>query len=122
MNIHTETINGADIAVIDENPPLIENEQDALDFMMTVYHETGCNRMIIRKDALTEDFFVLSTGLAGKLLQKFVNYRCKLAVVGDFSAYTSGALRDFIRECNRGSDIFFVSSRQEALEKLSASG
>ncbi|NCU17310.1 DUF4180 domain-containing protein [Bacillus sp. P1(2020)] len=39
--------------------------------------------------------------------------------IEDFSQYTSKALNDFIYECNNGNDIFFVSSEQEALEKLS---
>lgn len=36
------------------------------------------------------------------------------------SEYTSKPLRDFIYESNKGKDIFFVSSEDEALKKLSS--
>ena len=39
--------------------------------------------------------------------------------VGDFSGYTSKPLKDFIYESNKGRDIFFVSSEEDAIEKLS---
>ncbi len=37
---------------------------------------------------------------------------------GDFSRYTSKPLRDFIYESNNGSHIFFVSTEDDAIEKL----
>ena len=45
----------------------------------------------------------------------------RAAIFGDFSAYTevSKSLRDFIYECNRGTAVFFVPTRQEAEERLS---
>lgn len=49
---------------------------------------------------------------------KFINYGAKLAVYGDYSGYTSKPLRDFIRESNRGRDIFFPATRQEAILRL----
>ena len=35
---------------------------------------------------LSPDFLRLSTGLAGDVLQKFVNYGLRVAIVGDVSA------------------------------------
>ena len=60
----------------------------------------------------------MSTGLAGAVLQKFINYGAKLAVYGDYSGYTSKPLRDFIRESNHGKDFFFVSTMKEAVQRL----
>lgn len=57
-------------------------------------------------------------GLAGEILEKFIQYRIKMAVYGDFSCYTSKPLRDFIYESNHGSDFFFVPEREEALRLL----
>ncbi|MCI1113670.1 DUF4180 domain-containing protein, partial [Stenotrophomonas maltophilia] len=57
--------------------------------------------------------------LAGEILQKFINYRVKIAVVGDFSVYSSQSLKDFIYESNKGNDIFFLPTEQQAIEKLS---
>ena len=98
---------------------LVSTAQEAMDLIATARYETGCEALILPKAALAEDFFKLSTGLAGEVLQKFVNYGMRVAIVGDFSRYTSKPLRDFIRESNRGKTVFFVPTEQEALEKLS---
>lgn len=93
--------------------------QSALDFIATVGFETGCKRIILNKSAICDDFFDLSTRLAGEVLQKFINYNIKIAIVGDFSSYTSKSLKDFIYECNKGKDIFFLQNEKQAIEKLS---
>ena len=54
----------------------------------------------------------------GDILQKFINYQVKLAIVGDFSVYENQSLRDFIYESNKGKDIFFLPNEQQAVEKL----
>lgn len=66
------------------------------------------------------DFFRLSTRLAGDFLQKFVIYRVRIAIVGDLSAFVaeSEALRDFVRESNRGKDIWFVADLTELETRL----
>lgn len=97
---------------------LLTDGQTALDLMMTVQYETNSSRIALNKEAITADFFDLRCGLAGEILQKFSNYRMKLAIYGDFSAYTSQALRDFMRECNQGQTVFFTADRQEALQRL----
>ena len=42
----------------------------------------------------------------------------KLAIVGDFDKYESKSLKAFIYECNRGKDIFFTGSIDEAVTML----
>lgn len=91
---------------------------DAMELIASARYETGCEALILPKEALSEDFFRLSTGLAGEVLQKFVNYQMKVAILGDFSGYTSKPLQDFIRESNRGKTVFFVETEAQALEKL----
>lgn len=93
---------------------------DAMDLIASARYETGCEALILPKESLGEDFFRLSTGLAGEVLQKFVNYQMKVAIVGDFSGYTSKPLQDFIRESNRGKTVFFPTTEAEALQRLSA--
>lgn len=74
--------------------------------------------MVLYKESLNESFFDLKTGLAGEILQKFSNYRFKLAIVGDFSHYTSKSLRDFIYECNKGNMVYFKDDLDSALSAL----
>lgn len=118
MNIETISQGGTQVAVVTAAEPLITDLQSALDLIATVHFESGCRRIALYKEAVCEDFFELRTGLAGEVLQKFVNYGTKLAVIGDFGRYDSKALRDFIRESNRGRDIFFLATREEAVKKL----
>ena len=119
MNIEYVQVNGTDIAVVSGDQAEIGTPQAALELAMTVKYEAGTERVAIDKEALGEDFFILSTGVAGEILQKFVNYHVKAAVFGDYSRYTSKPLRDFIYESNQGRHFFFAATREEALERLS---
>ncbi|MDE7019291.1 MAG: DUF4180 domain-containing protein [Lachnospiraceae bacterium] len=118
MNIEHLKNDGTDIAVVSSDEKVIVDVQSALDLAMTVKYETGALKIIINKLAVCEDFFILSTGMAGEILQKFTNYHVKMAIFGDFSHYTSKPLKDFIYESNNGKDFFFVSTREEAVQKL----
>ena len=106
------------IALVTGSEKIITDVQSALDLAMSVKYDTGTNKIVIDKTAIAGDFFILSTGLAGEILQKFVNYDVKIAIYGDYSKYTSKPLKDFIYESDQGKDIFFVSTRDEAIEKL----
>ena len=119
MKINTIKENNIEIAVLNSSDILITDVQSALDLIATVGFETGCYRIILDKSSICEDFFNLKTKLAGDILQKFVNYHVKIAIVGDFSAYTSKSLKDFIYESNKGKDIFFLPDEKQAIEKLS---
>ena len=99
---------------------MIVDAQTALDLAMTVKYESGAEKIVIDKNLICGDFFILSTGLAGEILQKFMNYHVKVAVYGDYSHYTSKPLKDFIYESNNGKDFFFVATKDEALQKLAA--
>ena len=98
MNIEKVEVDGGNIAVVRSSKILICDVQSALDLMATVQYEAGCNRIIINKSLLSESFFDLKTRFAGEVLQKFSNYRVKVAIIGDFSAYSGQSLKDFIYE------------------------
>ncbi len=118
MNIEYVNVNGTDVAVVSGDTAEVATPQSALDLAMTVNYESGGSRIALDKRVLVEDFFILSTGVAGEILQKFVNYRVKAAIYGDYSHYTSKPLRDFLYESNKGKHVFFAASRAEALEWL----
>ncbi len=107
------------IAIVNSNEIIIKDVTSAVDFAIEIKRKTNCNKIALNKTAISEDFFVLSSGLAGEILQKFVNYDIKFAIYGDFSKYTSKPLKDFIYESNRGKDVFFVATADEAKEMLS---
>lgn len=110
--------NNNSIVYIESEDILITDSQSALDLMMTVKYDRDCSRITLDKKNICEEFFKLSSGIAGEVLQKFINYNTKLSIIGNFSMYKSKPLHDFIYECNKGNDIFFVSNLEQAIERL----
>jgi hypothetical protein len=98
---------------------VINKVQDALDLMANASYMDARN-IILHEKNLNPEFFNLSSRLAGDILQKFTNYQVKVAIIGDFSKYTSKSLKDFIYECNKGRMIFFIPDIEQAKEKLFA--
>ena len=118
MTIHSITKNNIVCAVIESDTMVITDAQSALDILTTAKYEAGTKNIVISKELITEDFFILSHGLAGEVLQKYINYGGRIAIYGDYSHYTSKPLKDFIYESNKGKDIFFVATEDEAIEML----
>ncbi|MCI8734550.1 MAG: DUF4180 domain-containing protein [Clostridia bacterium] len=118
MQIEIITLNGITTAHVTADERVIIDAQTALDLMMTVKYETGTENIAISKNLIVDDFFILSSGLAGEILQKFINYGFRIAIYGDFSKFTSKPLKDFMYESNKGRDIFFTDSLEKATEKL----
>ncbi|MFL5296153.1 MAG: DUF4180 domain-containing protein [Phenylobacterium sp.] len=73
---------------------------------------------------LGPDFLRLSSGVAGEVLQKLVNYRHHAVVLGDVAeaAAASVPLRDFIRESNRGKSVWFVDDLSALEARLADQG
>jgi hypothetical protein len=70
----------------------------------------GASVVVLPAAMLPEGFFDLRSGVAGSLIQRLVNYRLQVAVVGDIDAHLarSGALRAFVAESNRGRHVWFL--------------
>ena len=120
MQLKETQINGIKIAVVkpDGCEKIVTDARSALDLAMTAQYELGISRIAVPKEALADAFFILSTGLAGEILQKYVNYHVKLAIFGDFSHYTSKPLHDFMYESNNGNDVFFAATELAAIDAL----
>lgn len=104
---------GVPVLVCGADGPPLASTQDALDLIGAAFSRADVVAVPVAR--LDERFFTLRTGLAGEIMQKFTNYRVRLAVVGDISAHlaASAALRDLVRESNRGSQIWFVADLDE---------
>ncbi len=120
MQIEKITQNNTDVARVSSDSTVICDVQSALDLIMSVKYQTGIKNIAISKTLITDKFFVLSNGLAGEILQKFINYKFRIAIYGDYSSYTSKPLKDFIYESNKGRDVFFTDTLEQAVEKLTA--
>ena len=121
MNLTGIEENGVLCVLVESDEPVITDAQSAIDLLMSAQYDVGSKNIVIPKQLVVEDFFVLSTGLAGEVLQKYVNYGGRMAIYGDYSRYTSKPLKDFMYESNKGRDFFFVSTRDEAIAALAKS-
>ena len=86
---------------------LISNPDDTLQLIVDIYYQ-GFDRIVIQEKNVDPAFFDLKTKLAGEILQKFINYKMRLIIVGDFSKYHSDSLQDFIYESNKGKHVNFL--------------
>ncbi len=100
--------------ILPPDGPQIAAEADILDPIGNAGYN-GADLLVIPVGRLSPDFFKLSTGLAGAILQKCMNYQLKVAIVGDISAYTakSSPLRDFVYESNKHGTVRFVTSEAD---------
>ena len=119
MKISVIEAGGVRIAVCESDEAVIFDGQSALDFIVGIGYEHDCYCLVIDKTAIVEGFFDLSSGIAGEVAQKFVNYGFRVAIVGDFSAYSSQALRAYIYESNNGRHLCFVGDVDAAIARLS---
>ena len=118
MELKFTEIPGGRIAEVIAEDIVIRTAQDVLNIMADAgYHDA--RSIIVHRHQLTPDFFELRTGLAGEILQKFSNYRMRLAIIGDFSNESSKSLRDFIYESNKAGRIVFTENTKTAVERFS---
>lgn len=111
----------ADVPVLVCAPdgPAVEVERDATDLIGEGSYQ-GARWVVLPVSRLTDDFFHLRTRIAGDIVQKFATYRMGLIVMGDISPHTesSDALRDFVRESNRGRQLWFVPDTEALQQRL----
>lgn len=114
MEIKTHIINNIRIAEVIASDIIIHSAEDGLDLLGNLYYQDFAKIILYEKN-ITVDFFDLKNGLAGEILQKFSNYRVQLAIIGDFTAYSSKSIKDFMYESNNTKHINFVQTLAEAL-------
>lgn len=115
----TETIAGRPALICPPGGPLLATGRDASDLIGEAL-SAGAELLVIHVERLGPDFLRLSSGLAGEVLQKFVNYRLLPVILGDVSeaAAASAPLREFVRECNRGRAVWFAPDHAALEEQL----
>jgi hypothetical protein len=74
----------------------------------------GAAGLILAEEDLGAEFFDLKTGLAGELLQKFVNYRVRTAIVVPDPERHGERFVELAREHATHPVVRFVRSREEA--------
>lgn len=119
--VQHEEIHGVVVGRLpDDGPALVADEQLA-DLIGTAAF-AGVDLLAIPVGRLDPRFFDLATRRAGELVQKAATYRVRLAVVGDVAAAVaaSAAFAAFVRECDRGSAVWFVADDAALAGRLAA--
>lgn len=111
---------GVQVLMCDPDGPKVVTTEDALDLIGAVF--LGAEVVAVPAERLDERFFSLGTRFAGEIMQKFVNYKLRLAVIGDISRHLedSSALRALVHESNAAGHIWFLSSTEALDERLKA--
>lgn len=99
----------------------LTKEQDALDLVAGCW-ENQTRRLLIHAETLPPEFFQLKTGLAGQVLQKFVNYEIVAAMVVPESVLQEGRFAEMALEANRARQFHFAASEAEAVAWLMEPG
>jgi len=110
----------SEVFVCEPQGQVLRSEQDALDLIgEAIYRRVQW--VAVPAERLHQDFWELSTRVAGEFVAKFANYRHGLAIVGDISVHVaaSSSFRDWVREANRGRQIWFVADLAELERRLS---
>jgi hypothetical protein len=117
------SLNGASILEFAADGPVVRTVQDGVDVIGQARSQSA-DLVILPISRLDPAFFQLRTGLAGEILQKFVIYQVRVVILGDYSELAAGstALRDFIRESNRGNAVWFLASVDEVNERIATEG
>ncbi|MGP4013087.1 DUF4180 domain-containing protein [Streptomyces sp. 4N124] len=113
------TLHGVTVLRCAPDGPPLDGERAALDLI----GDAGWNEaelIAVPVQRVPEAFFQLRSGIAGAIVQKFAQYRLRLAVVGDISQHVadSRALRDFVYESNLGNQLWFLSGYDDLEERL----
>ena len=108
--------NGISVIELIDDSVIINETQDLLD----IVSDYSIKSIILKRENVSEDFFDLSTGFAGEILQKASNYRIRLGIVGDFSNVENKSLRDFIYESNLTKRIVFKPTVEDILKTFLA--
>ncbi len=117
MTINIHEAGDIKVAEVKSDSFVINDKEDGLDLLGNLYFQ-GFDHVVLHKENITPDFFDLKSGIAGEVLQKFSNYRVKLAIIGNFAVHQSKSLKDFIIESNKLGQINFTESLKEAIKKF----
>ncbi|QCI68271.1 DUF4180 domain-containing protein [Phreatobacter stygius] len=114
---------GEQILLCDTDGPIIDDERQATDLIGEAAWQ-GASLLALPVARLGPRFFQLRSGLAGEITQKAVNYRLKLAIIGDISEQlaASNALSAWVREADRRTDLWFQPSLEDLAIALGRAG
>ncbi|MDF2988188.1 MAG: hypothetical protein K0R50_3698 [Eubacterium sp.] len=100
------------IEILSSQSPL-NSEQDALDLIALCW-ELDTHQLMLHGEVLSGDFSNLRTGIAGGMLQKFINYSIRVAAIIPTEVANAGRFREMVLETNKGNAFRVFDKKEEA--------
>ena len=120
---HIVTVYGTTVLLCAPEGTPITGETSAIDVVGEALGER-VELVAIPVERLTDEFFDLSTQIAGEIAQKFANYDVRLAIVGDIAdrLQVSDPLAAWVHESNAGGQLWFLPTFEDLTERLDRRG
>lgn len=114
-------LGGKPALVCAEEGPLLADESGA-DDLLSLALSANAGLLVLPVRRIDEKFFDLRSGLAGRVVRKFVTYNVRLVILDDISEWTgrSRAFGDFVYEANKGGAFWSVADEPALRERLAA--
>ena len=112
-------VNGVRVFEVPSQGPELRTGRDAVDIIGAAF-EQRAGFILIPAERFGDDFFDLSTQVAGEIVQKFSTYDRRVAILGDIRQRVaqSKSLAAFVYEANRGDRLWFVETIDELKQRL----
>lgn len=91
----------------------ISSEQDVMDIISACFGE-GISLVLIDGNAIADEFYDLKTKLLGMALQKFINYKIRVAFIIDGERTLSDRFKELVLEINKGTNFRACNSIESA--------
>ncbi|NLY20720.1 MAG: DUF4180 domain-containing protein [Tissierellia bacterium] len=116
MIIEERLKDGVRYNIVVDKQEVIRDESSALDLIGALYYSESKN-VIIPTIVIVDEFWDLKNTVAGNAFQKFVQYGIKIAIMGELEN-AGKSLKAFMIESNKGENLFFVNTEDEAIDKF----
>lgn len=118
MEIKIHRVNEVKIAELISDQIIIDATAAGLAVIGDLYYQ-DFDKVIIHSKNIATDFFDLKTQLAGEVLQKCSNFHLRLVIIFEAETAAKESLVRFIQESNRGRQVNFLPTVDDALMALS---
>ncbi|MBU5308345.1 DUF4180 domain-containing protein [Clostridioides mangenotii] len=88
-------------------------ESDVLD-VIGICISNDIKLLLLREEVFTEEFINLKQGLAGMVLQKFINYHIKVSATIEDISTIQGKFKELLNELNKSNDFRVFDNMKDA--------
>lgn len=101
-----------------EADPAVQFINTEDDILRVIENSFSTRKLLIYQKNLDPDFFDLSSGLAGAILQKIAQYQIKTAFIIDINSVESDNFKALARESKLNDEYNFFEDKDAAIEWL----